>query len=808
MSKKTHQAKQTNHNNETEWNLFKPYPVFNYNNMSKKLDISTLENPNIQVIWEDFAENFTQERIKSVKQYFLKKYNSTNVNVVTKVKTSDDVQQTIDVSVNIMDKNYQKELVKSMLESKSLEKHYDEVMNIDLAVENKMLIDEVEITPFKKWYIKKIEFSNFLSYGENQVIDFEKCNGITVVESDPPNFGGKTVLTVDLLLFLFFNATTKTSKAEEIFNRFTDKNKVTVKGEVSIDGEEYIIARQIERKKAKSGEWNVKTELDFFKKLADGQLQNFTGEQRRETEEFIKNSIGTVDDFLMTILTTASNLEDLLDAKPTARGQVLSRFLGLEFLKKKEETAKEIYSEFSKSMISNVYNAESLRQNNDESRDTIENLKKEIDDIIAKIDDVDNRLSKGQDYKDNLMRSKFTDLDQELVILNPEKLKTQIDELKSSGKNIQGQIEEIKIVEPKKFYHEDQHDEIKDEMKTVNGELILAQNKVEEIEDLVKKFGDGIQCEHCGIKLMEAALTKKKIDELSDWEKKVDKLSKKWKDLDSKEKSYTQLKKDFDEYEKNKLIKEKYEASLESNNLKLTQAEDKLKRYKEVQDKIKKNNEIDAQLLKASGRIDELINEKRQYERTQTGHKLQIESLTDRISKNNELITQIAEEFQREKIYKIYLELYGKNGISKMIMKTMMPLINQELQRLLVDSCYFVLEIRINEKNEVDFLMIDNSSGIEKPMTSGSGYERTIAAMALRAVLSKVCSLPKPNIIVWDEVFGKISNDNLDMVGEFFMKMKEYFEKIFVITHNPMVNNWANNVVRITKVENISKVSQ
>ncbi len=63
-------------------------------------------------------------------------------------------------------------------------------------------------------------------------VDFEKCNGITVVESDPPNFGGKTVLTVDLLLFLFFNTTTKTQKAEEIFNRFTDKNKVIVRGEI------------------------------------------------------------------------------------------------------------------------------------------------------------------------------------------------------------------------------------------------------------------------------------------------------------------------------------------------------------------------------------------------------------------------------------------------------------------------------------------------------------------------------------------------------------------------------------------------
>jgi ABC-type lipoprotein export system ATPase subunit len=48
----------------------------------------------------------------------------------------------------------------------------------------------------------------------------------------------------------------------------------------------------------------------------------------------------------------------------------------------------------------------------------------------------------------------------------------------------------------------------------------------------------------------------------------------------------------------------------------------------------------------------------------------------------------------------------------------------------------------------------------------------------------------------------------LEMVGEFFTKMRDYFEKIFVITHNPLVNNWADNVVRITKTENISKVSQ
>ena len=792
-----------------KWDLFNPYPTYNYSNMPTNLDVSTLENPYIQVIWEDTPENFTQERIKSVKQYFMKKYSSTNINVITKVKTSDeDSMQTIDVSVNIMDKNYQTELVKTYLESKGQEQYFDQLMNIDLAVENRMLANEVEVTPFKRWYIKKIEFDNYLSYGQNQVIDFDKCNGITVVESDPPNFGGKTVLTVDLLLFLFFNTTTKTQKAEEIFNRFTDVNKVSVKGDITIDGEDYVIVRQIERKKSKAGEWNIKTELEFFKKLADGQLQNFTGEQRRETENFMKKSIGSMEDFLMTIVTTASNLEDLLDAKPTARGQVLTRFLGLEFLKKKEETGKELYSEFSKGMISNVYNTESLKQDNETSGEEIIRMKDEIIEMSKNISDVDKRLQKGQDYKDNLLKSKFTDLDKELITLNPLLLQSSISNLEDSKQKTEQDIKSIKIVEPKEFYHEDKHDNVKEVIKSRFAELVTCENKVEEIQDLIEKYGDGIQCDHCGIKLMEAKLTNEKIKQLDSFKRLVQDFKEEIDGYEKKEQSFTQLKKDFDEYERNKLIKEKFELSLESTQLKLEQVKDKLKRYEEVQDKIKKNNEIDAQLLKAGLRIDELINEKRGYEKVQNTNSTRIETIESRIEKNKDLISKIAEEFEREKIYKIYVEVYGKNGITKMIMKTMMPLINSELQRLLQDSAYFNLEIRINDKNEVEFMMIDNSTGIEKLMVSGSGYERTIAAMALRAVLSKVCSLPKPNVIVWDEVFGKISNENLEMVGEFFTKMKDYFEKIFVITHNPLVNNWANNTVRITKTDNISKVLQ
>ena len=776
--------------------------------MSNDLNIEKLDNPYIQVVWEDFAENFTQEKIKSVKHYFQKKYLTSNVNIITKTKVTQETTHSVDISFNILDSNYQLELVKSYLKSKNNENYYDDVCTLNSQVDNNMLLTQTEATPFKKWYIRNIEFSNFLSYGENQRLDFEKCNGISVVESNPPNFGGKTVLSVDLLLFLFFNETTKTSKAEEIFNRFSDKNKVSVKGEIIIDGDEYVIVRNIERKKTKAGEWSVKTELDFFKKLYDGSLQNFTGEQRRETESFIKTSIGTKDDFLMTILTTASNLEELIDAKPTARGQVLSRFMGLDFLKKKEEVGKELYSQFSKSMLSNIYNTESLKTDNENCQDNIKTLLDQNNELNPKLIDVMGRIIKGQEYRDSLLKNKHTDIDVEISRLSPDKVNSDIDTLKSDKGKVVTQLENLKVVEPTSFYHEDDHDKVKEEYDVAYKEKVVVDNKIKTLEELKSSVDGGIKCEHCGIELMNAAITQSKIGELDGYIIRKGQITDLMTDLSTKEQSFTKLKKEFDEYEKNKLIKEKHELNIESYDLKIKNLSDKLSRYYELQEKISENQKTETLLVKAGLKIDELEKEKYSIKKQIDENINKISTNNDKIEENNIKIKKIAEESEKEKIYKVYLEIYGKNGITKSIMKTMMPLINSELQRLLQDSCHFRLEVKINDKNEVDFIMVDNNTQVEKSMSSGSGYERTVASLALRAVLSKICSLPKPNIMVMDEVFGKISNDNLEMVGDFFIKIKEYFEKIFLITHNPLVNNWADNVVKIKKEDNISYVSQ
>jgi hypothetical protein len=277
-------------------------------------------------------------------------------------------------------------------------------------------------------------------------------------------------------------------------------------------------------------------------------------------------------------------------------------------------------------------------------------------------------------------------------------------------------------------------------------------------------------------------------------------------DLTNKEKEFVETKRQFDEYEKNKLIKEKYDLSIESCDLKISGLNSKLERWNEAQDKIKSNLKIDEMLIKADIRIDELERMKKDKNQQISSTEYNIKTTDEKIDHNKKMIVKIQDEEEKDKIYKIYLESYGKNGVSKIIMKTMMPLINSELQRLMEDSSYFKLEIRINDKSEVEFLMIDNGTGVEKLMVSGSGYEKTIASLALRSVLSKICSLPKPNLVVFDEVFGKISNDNLEMVFEFFVKLKDYFDKVFLISHSPLVNQWADSSVKIIKEDNVSKV--
>jgi DNA repair exonuclease SbcCD ATPase subunit len=768
-------------------------------------------NPFIKVTWEDVPENFTPEKIRRVKTYFQEKYKSKSIQVITKSLTNvnDTRLESLEVTDNILDHQYQKKLMKDFIKDNHINLKWELVDRLDNKVNTQIdKLNENKVR-YNKWFIKRVEFSNFLSFGDNNVIDFSGLDGITVIESTPKNFGGKSTSSVDLLMFLFFNTTTKTKTNSEIFNRFTDKDEVLVRGEITIDGDDYVIERNTSRKKSKSGEYTVTNKLEFYKRKEDGTIENLSGEQRRETEAFIASAIGSEEDFLSTILTTGYNLEELIESKPTARGQILTKFMGLESLKSKEEIAKEIYNDWSKKLVSNSYNVVQLQSDISGYSESIKDSKEKIIELTNDLTDFEKELKRLEKERDTSLESKNNNVDRDLINTNPTLLQREINDLIGQRDSSQNNANNVNVVEPSQYYLEEQHKELKGQMAELQGIDVAYKYEKSDREKLIKKFEEGTVCPTCNRALDEVDHTdeiEKIKKEIEDIEKEIEVNKIAFDSLREQSESFERLKTEFDTYERNKLRKERHELEVEQKQLEIDSKQLKLDNYENNKKKLEENQRIDALVIKLRTQIETATANIRVTNSSIEKHRNNITNMTEKIGINEDLITKIKSEEELLAVFKIYLTIYGKNGISKIIMKNMIPLINQELYRLLVDSCHFILELNVNDKNEVEFIMIDTETRIVKPLNAGSGYERTISSLALRSVLTKISSLPKPNIVVMDEVFGKIADENLEMVGEFFKKIKDYFEHIFVISHNSLIRNWSDNIIMIKKEDNVSSI--
>jgi len=774
------------------------------------MDIETLENPFIKVTWEDIPENFTQEKIKRVRSYFKRKYNSKNVTVLTKVvdkNNSDELN--VDIEQNVMDISYQKDLMEQFVKVNDITVDIDLLKRMDDKINSKMADDMSINTRYKRVFVKNIKFSNFLSFGNDNTVNVSDLGGITVIDSNPPNFGGKSVLAVDLILFLFFNKTTKTSKAVEIFNRYQKNNEVFVHGEVEIDGDNYIIIRKIIRKKRKDGDWTVSTSLEFLQKLDDGSLKSFTGEQRRETETFIKESIGTMNDFLLTVLTTAGNLESLIESKPTERGNVLSRFIGLEVLKEKETVGKKMYSDWSKKLISNLFNTEDLKHEVKTLKDEKKLLEMTISADESELEITKTVLKvKGVD-KDKLISEKYTDIDPNIENTNPRLVGEQINIVSS----------ELKVSENKLEAYGDNDEPEQVDLRLlrelVNDKDKLTINEIRNKTNLKnsKKSLKGLEesefCPVCKQTLKDVDHS----DEIKRLKKDVDIINQLLSDdlsvseqLINKIEVLETKKTVLDEHEKELLKKERLILEIDQKKLNIDKLESELKKFEDNKTKLDKNSGIERSIMLVKSEIDRLDNTKDGLVRNIESNKSRITAIDSSVTINNDRVEIINKENDVDKVFRAYLTVYGKNGIIKTIMKSVVPKLNNELLTLLSDVTTFNLEIKVNDKNEVEFWMIDLETGIEKLLSTGSGYEKTMASLAIRTVLTKVSCLPRPNITVFDEVLGKVSNDNLEEVELFFSRIKEYFENIFLITHNPLVREWSDNIITVTKKNNISSI--
>lgn len=774
------------------------------------------ENNYIRVYWEDTLDNYNKSNEKLIEKYFQDKYNTNKVKVVFKPianKTSEidvDLEAHADASDVILDDNYQDQLIDKYLKDNNIEVNRDFLKKLDDTINSELTDYKEQNGKYKNFKIKEIEFSNFLSYGENNIIKIDKP-GITSIISNPANFSGKSTLTVDLLSFLFFGVTSKTDKLDGIFNKFTNKDLVVVKGTVEIEGDEYIIKRTISRKESKGKGMVCKSEVDFYQILPKGGTKQLNGEQRKYTDDLIKNYVGTYDDFLLTILATGDNLDDLIKTKPTERGRLLTRFIGLEFYREKEKIGKKHYAEWKEKSHLAITNVAEVQTKIDKEKDRIVQNNKLNDSNKQSLITINANIQELEKTKDNLLSMRVNNVDTEQYKINESTIIEGIDKLNKliADKNDALTKLEIAVPQPSENFDVDTYQSLSMQAKEIDTILLKNEFQISSKKETIKMLKDSELCVTCS-RPLEGVDNSDKIDsinnEINALENDNNNKRVELNDLNAKITLFEDIKKQWDDFNKNELLVSKAKGELATYNESLSRGTQKLNDYRANVKNIENNKKIDTELTNLRIKITNANNERDLCMLQIKSLEKDVESSEKLINDYNLLIKELKKDELIDKIYKVYLELFGKNGISKMILSTMIPLINSYLQMLLVDTAEFVLELRMDEKGDVEFWMVDAITDIEKPLYAGSGYERTVSSLALRCVLRKVCSLPKPNIIIFDEVTGKVANENLERLGSFFDKIKLYFEHIWLISHNPLVQEWADNTIKVAKKDNISKI--
>ena len=769
----------------------------------------------IKVYWDDRPENYSKDAKNKIKNHFAKKYgvNKNNIDVIYRPVKFNENGDTIEINgasiENIMDLNYQRELMREWVKREDKKIDFNRILKLDDKVNGELNIENDSIQQ-NSWSIKWLMIDNFLSFGSENYLPFNKLKGLNIVNSLPANQGGKTTLTIDALKFLLHGNTTKTDKNEEIFNQFSNSNELVVRGMVEISGEETIIERKMKRSAKKGGGWTVTNKVNYYKLLPDGEEEMLNEEDATKTTGKLRATIGSEKDFEMLVLATEKNLDDLIGLTTTESGKILTRLIGLEIIEMKEAIVRKMYNEFSSKKKSNEYDVITLSGDIQEHTEKISLGKTAKDNLENDLNNVKIEIKKLEDENDRLLNSKIT-VDVVITAMNPSKLEKEIAEITQEGLRLKEKIslinkdiENIGVIN----FDEDEHYQLNKEYNEILANIRVKELEIKRLESVVNDLIDSGICKSCNRKLDDVDNSehiKLHQEAATNLLNEINTLREAEDDIKSKLATLNDNKLLVDEKNKLELSRDRAEVEMGSLRNKIVAKKSDLKKYQINQEAIELNRKIDSEVSMVKTTL-EIKNREKDLTITKIEKvKQEIESNENSIDVKNKLIEQIKKEEEVERIYKTYIELVGKKGISKLVLRSVLPIINSEVQRLLDEVCDFEIEIFIDDKNDVQFLL--NKDGVSKLLKSGSGFEKTASSLALRAVLGKLSTLPMPNFITFDEVLGKIANENLEKLKPLFDKVKGMYEIVFLITHNDVIKDWGDNIITVKKDNNISKLS-
>jgi len=793
----------------------------------------------INISWEAHNFNWSRDNELTIKNQFSKKYNipKNHIKVTPHFINVDENGKSVSVKSEVIDNiqspAFQQHLFEEYIKMNGIENiDFNKIVEIDNEINTNIDYDVYD--KFGKIVIKKIEFDNFLSYGKGNVIDFTKLNGLILVKGEPVNKTGKTTAMIEVVKFALYGSYTKAKTLDDLFNLYLpNETEILVRCYLSIDGEDFVIERRVTRPKKRTekskasssvkyyriidGIWDINEPLEEY----DENIVKNESDNVINTNKKIKECLPKETDFDLVIFANSENLSSLINVGSTEKGRLFSRWTGLLPLENKENLAKDKWlKEINPKLLSNQYNTEQLQQDNIDLKVNIETSTESIENYNNNLEASKKVIDEYEIEKSNILTTK-NKIDDNLLKLDIQTVETKKNNLITEGKNLRGKEEiYLKDIDLLKNYLNNDKDKTllssnRIKINTLTGEIATIKANINNLKGQNQSLEGSKKCPTCGREYDKETISK--------IEENININKEKTNSLIKEGTIKNELKIKLEE--ENVEIEEKIKKADEKTKLELKLAQVRvdianttsqyketiqlIKDYEKNKEDIDKNNKIDININNLNAKIKIEQNVRDSIIKSISQEEKNIETWKKDIQNKEDIIKKLFIEVNYVRHYKLYLELVGKNGIKKIILRKVLPIINAEINNLISDLDDFNIEIIMNDKNDIIFNIIkydEEGNSVKTNLVASSGYESTLSGIALRSVLSKFSTISVPNYCLFDEVVARTGETNYEILYKLLERVSQSYQFIFVISHSEVFNQLFDKKITIIKENNISKI--
>lgn len=714
----------------------------------------------------------------------------------------------------------QNELIKEYLEDYEVAQDVmDKVLSLNSRL-SKTIEDSEEVYRNVNWSMQSLEWDGLFNYGANNKIDFTKLEGIVGIFGK--NFSGKSSI-IDSLLYAVYNSTSKSVRKNlNMINQ--NMNVGSAKATIKVADRELNIERTSEKytKKLKGVETEeATTDVNFYSSDAIGNVESLNGTSRQDTDKNIRKYLGNLEDFLMTSM--ASQLDSLtfINEGSTKRKEKLAKFLDLEVFDRKFKMAKEesadirgalrrlegndydqqietassILFEKNKILATNQERCKQLEKEIQKLQEGVSSLKGKIDSAPTEIIDP-IRISMEKETSTANLKS---------LISKNKKQKQDIEELKEKYKRIIKFLSEfdIDVYEKKKDSFAKNTERldllIADLDRTSSEKSLLVEQRKNLCESCVPLITEVIDSKQGTISLLSQQINKMGADQNSSEREKVINYVDKYQQVKDKKISLSEevatLQLKIDKSDSNIVIQK---TVLEKLDETLKKYEDNKEAIENLEELISRKEKLESQIKKFTGECNSCKKETNNIFREVGSAEQQIKNLEEDKQELESLRTEFA-------AYELFMRCFHTNGISYNVIKNRLPVINDEIAKILTGVVDFEVFI-LNEDKKLD-IFIKHPKFEPRPLEMGSGAEKTIASMAIRLSLLSVSSLPKPDIFILDEPGTALDEDNMEGFVRIIDMVKSYFKTVILISHLDTLKDAVDTQIVIDKKKGFAHVS-